>query len=110
MILTAEPIDAHEAARIGLVNAVVPHDSLVESALALAARIAAHSPRAVAACLASVTRGLNLTIDEGLAVEAAQFARMAESVDVREGIAAFVEKRAPIFAAYASAAPDLQHG
>jgi enoyl-CoA hydratase/carnithine racemase len=99
MILTAEPIDAHEAARIGLVNQVVAHDSLIEAALALAARIAAMSPRAVAACLASVTRGLNLTIDEGLAVEAGQFARMAESADVREGIASFIAKRAPVFAA-----------
>jgi enoyl-CoA hydratase/carnithine racemase len=99
MILTAEPIDAHEAARIGLVNRVVAHGSLIDAALALATRIAAMSPRAVAACLASVTRGINLTIDEGLAVEAAQFARMAESADVREGIAAFREKRAPSFAA-----------
>jgi enoyl-CoA hydratase/carnithine racemase len=99
MILTAAPIDAHEAARIGLVNQVVAHDSLIEAALALANRIAAMSPRAVAACLASVTRGLNLTIDEGLAVEAGQFARMAESADVREGIAAFIAKRAPSFAA-----------
>ena len=99
MILTGAPIDAHEAARIGLVNAVVAHDSLIEAALALATRIAAHSPRAVAACLASVTRGLNLTIDEGLAVEATQFARTAETVDVREGIAAFIAKRAPSFAA-----------
>jgi enoyl-CoA hydratase/carnithine racemase len=99
MILTGAPIDAHEAARIGLVNAVVAHDSLIEAALALATRIAAHSPRAVAACLASVTRGLNLTIDEGLAVEATQFARMAETADVREGIAAFIAKRNPSFAA-----------
>ena len=99
MILTAEPIDAHEAARIGLVNRVVAHDSLIEAALALATRIATMSPRAVAACLASVTRGINLTIDEGLAVEAGQFARMAGTADVREGIAAFIEKRAPSFAA-----------
>jgi enoyl-CoA hydratase/carnithine racemase len=99
MILTAEPIDAHEAARIGLVNSVVPHDGLIDSALALASRIAAMSPRAVAACLASVTRGINLSIDEGLAVEAGQFARMAATPDIREGIAAFIEKRSPSFAA-----------
>jgi enoyl-CoA hydratase/carnithine racemase len=55
------------------------------------------SPLAVTACLASVTRGLNLTIDEGLAVEAAQFGRMVGTSDIREGIAAFVERRQPTF-------------
>ena len=66
-------------------------------AVRLALRIAAMSPLAVAACLTSVTRGLNLPIDEGLAVEAAQFARMAATADIREGIDAFLEKRAPVF-------------
>ncbi|MBL8839217.1 MAG: enoyl-CoA hydratase/isomerase family protein [Alphaproteobacteria bacterium] len=97
MILTAQPIDAHEAARIGLVNAVVPHARLRDEALALANAIAAMPRLAVAACLASVTRGINLSIDEGLAVEAVQFARAAGSADAREGVAAFVEKRAPVF-------------
>ena len=55
------------------------------------------SPLAVAACLAATTRGLNLSIDEGLAVEAAQFARMAATSDIREGITAFLEKREPRF-------------
>ena len=49
------------------------------------------------ACLESVTRGLNLTIDEGLAVEASQFARMVPTRDIREGIRAFMERRAPQF-------------
>ena len=98
MLLTAEPIDADRAAAIGLVNRVVPHDELMPAARGLAARIAAMSPLAVAACLASVTRGLNLSIDEGLAVEAAQFARMAATDDIHEGIDAFLGKRAPAFA------------
>ena len=56
LILTGDTIDAHEAARIGLVNDVVPAADLHAAATALAERILAHTPRAVAACLASVTR------------------------------------------------------
>jgi enoyl-CoA hydratase/carnithine racemase len=93
MILTAEPIDAHEAQRLGLVNAVVEHGRLIAEARALAAQIARHTPAAVAACLRSVTRGLNLTIDEGLAFEAMQFAAMVPTRDVRDGLDAFLAPR-----------------
>jgi enoyl-CoA hydratase/carnithine racemase len=98
MILSAEPIGAEEAASIGLVNRVVPAPGLLDMAMALAGRVAAHSPLAVAASLAAVSRGLNLPIDEGLAVEAAAFARMLPTEDFREGIAAFRERRPPQFA------------
>lgn len=97
MILTGEPITAHDALSIGLVNAVVPRERLLESAFDLAKRIAVHSPLAVTACLNSVTRGINLPIDEGLAVEASQFARMVSTSDIREGIDAFLERRTPVF-------------
>jgi enoyl-CoA hydratase len=93
MILTAEPIDAVEAQRLGLVNAVVEHDHLLDQARVLAAQIARHTPAAVAACLRSVTRGLNVSIDEGLAIEAQQFGAMAPMHDVREGIATFLARR-----------------
>jgi len=97
MILTAEPIDAQEAAQIGLVNAAFPHDRFLYEAHRLADRLAMQSPLAIAACLASVTRGLNLSIDEGLAVEATQFARMVRTRDIHEGIASFLERREPVF-------------
>ncbi|HYH22637.1 MAG TPA: crotonase/enoyl-CoA hydratase family protein [Azospirillum sp.] len=97
MLLTGDPIGPEEARAAGLVNMVVPHDHLLEAARDLAARIADKSPLAVAACLASTTRGLNLPIDEGLAVEASHFARMAATQDIREGISAFIEKRPPAF-------------
>ncbi|HYD64038.1 crotonase/enoyl-CoA hydratase family protein [Azospirillum sp.] len=97
MLLTGDRIDAQAALACGLVNQVVPHAHLMDAALALAGRIAEQSPLAVAACLAATTRGLNLSIDEGLAVEAGQFARMAATADIREGITAFMEKRAPAF-------------
>lgn len=97
MLLTGEPITAADACAYGLVNEVVPHDRLMETAFGLAERIAEKSPLAVAACLGSVTRGLNLPIDEALAVEAGYFARMVPTNDIREGIAAFLEKREPRF-------------
>lgn len=79
MILTGEPITAAEACRMGLVNSVVPNGQLLDEALALASTINAMNPAAVTASLASVTRGLNLSIDEGLANEAMQFAYAVQS-------------------------------
>lgn len=93
MILTGEAISAEEAHRIGLVNEVVAPDALLPRCRAIAKRIAEKPPVAVAASLAAVTRGLNLSIDEGLAVEASQFARAAATADIHERIAAFLEKR-----------------
>ncbi len=97
MILTAEPITATQACEHGLVNAVVPHARLMDEAFTLARKIAEMSPLAVAACLGSVTRGINVPIDEGLAIEANYFARMVPTRDIAEGITAFIEKRAPAF-------------
>jgi enoyl-CoA hydratase len=98
MILTAKPIGAREAQALGLVNDVVAHDSLMDAALELASTIAAKSPLAVAACLGSVTRGINVPIDEGLAIEANYFARMVGTPDIDEGISAWFERRTPRFA------------
>jgi len=97
MILTAEPISARMARDFGLVNDVVPHERLLDEAFALAAKIIAMSPLAVTACLGSVTRGINVPIDEALAIEAGYFARMVPTRDIQEGISAFLEKRAPQF-------------
>ena len=93
LILTGHPISAEEAARVGLINEVVPASRLLERTRELAAAIIAKSPAAVSACLASVTRGINLSIDEGLAVEANLFAQMVHTADIREGINAFLERR-----------------
>lgn len=92
MILTADPIPAGRAADIGLVNAVVPAGDLLSAARDLAARIVRHAPTAVAACLRSVTRGINLPIDEGLAVEAACFAATVPTHGVRDGLQRFLER------------------
>ena len=93
LILTGERIPATEARQIGLVTDVVPPDRLLIEAKTIAARITSWSAIAVTACLRSVTRGLNATIDEGLAIEASQFAVTVPTQDIREGIDAFLERR-----------------
>lgn len=92
LILTGDPISAERAVEIGLVNGVVPHDRLLAEATALAARIVRHAATAVSACLAAVTRGLNVPIDEGLAVEAAWFATTVPSRGVEEGLSRFLDR------------------
>lgn len=97
MLLTADPITAERAEQIGLINRVVPHDQLMDTAKMLARRIMEKSPLAVAATIGATTRGLNVPIDEGLAIEAAHFGLCVPSEDIREGISAFLEKRKPHF-------------
>lgn len=94
MILTGDPIPAARAAELGLVNTVVPADELMDAARDLAARIIRHAPTAVAACLGAVTRGINLPIDEGLAVEAAYFAATVPTDGVRTGLRRFLDRTA----------------
>ena len=97
MILTAEVIPASQACAYGLINEVVAHEKLLDAAIGLARTIAGKSPLAIAACLGSVTRGINVPIDEGLAIEAGHFARMVGTRDIEEGISAWLERRAPQF-------------
>lgn len=94
MILTGDPIDAARAEHLGLVNRVVAHDRLLDEATALARRIVRHADTAVAACLSAVTRGINLSIDEGLAVEAAMFTATVPTAGVEQGLDRFL-RRAP---------------
>jgi enoyl-CoA hydratase/carnithine racemase len=97
MILTAEVISASQACDFGLVNEVVAHEQLIDAAVDLARILAAKPPLAIAACLGSVTRGINVPIDEGLAIEANYFARMVATRDTQEGIAAWLDRRQPQF-------------
>jgi len=92
MILTGAAISARDARLIGLVNEVVPRANLMDAVHALVMQVMRHTPEAVRACLTSVTRGINLTIDEGLAVEAGQFERMAATADVHMGLQQFLER------------------
>ncbi|MFG1343371.1 crotonase/enoyl-CoA hydratase family protein [Xanthobacter autotrophicus DSM 431] len=97
LLLTGESFSAARALELGLVNAVVPHDELIPSARGLLERIFVHSPLAVASILTAVTRGLNQPIGEGLLVEAEQFARMAPTADLREGLDAWIVRRRPAY-------------
>ena len=97
LLLTAQPIDAAEALRIGLVNRVVPADQLLAVARATLTQIAANGPLAVAGCLALVDLGAGLPLQEALAFEAAEFGAMFATADAAEGTRAFLEKRAASF-------------
>ena len=90
-------IDAAEALRIGLVNRVVPPASLLEEALALAGKIAANAPLAVAAALEAARRGLDTDLDQGLRFESTLFGILGSTQDMHDGLSAFVEKRKPKF-------------
>ncbi|HEX5409454.1 MAG TPA: enoyl-CoA hydratase-related protein [Gemmatimonadaceae bacterium] len=97
LILTGEMIDAEEAHRVGIVNRVVPRDALLAESDALLRRILANGPLAVALCIEAVQRGLGVTLEEGLSIEANHFGLLASTEDMREGMRAFLEKRAPRF-------------
>lgn len=97
LLLTGEPFGAERALELGLVNRVVPHEGLMDAARGLARAALRHSPLALAAILAATTRGLNMSIAEGLLVEAEQFAKIAPSADIREGLDAWIEGREPVF-------------
>ncbi|CAO3452469.1 crotonase/enoyl-CoA hydratase family protein [Azospirillum largimobile] len=97
LLLTGESFPPDRALELGLVNAVVPHEELLPAARALLERILVHSPLAVATILTAVTRGVNLPIGEGLLVEAEQFARMAPTADLREGLDAWIARRVPAY-------------
>jgi enoyl-CoA hydratase len=97
LILSGRTFDALEAARLGLVNRVLPRADLVSTALALARELASKPPLTLAAALAAVHRGMDAAIDDGLAIEEAAFARIVPTHDAREGVAAFLEKRSPRF-------------
>ena len=94
-LLTGDPFGPDVALEMGLVNAVVPPDALLPAARELARQIIRHSPLAVDAILGAVTRGLNMSIAEGLMVEQEQFRRLVPTHDLAEGLAAWREKRAP---------------
>jgi enoyl-CoA hydratase len=93
LILTGRLVDADEALRIGLVNAVFRPEELLEQAVELARSLAAKSPLV----LAAAKQALNRTLYGDLGAEAEAFAGLFGSEDQREGMAAFIEKREPRF-------------
>jgi len=97
LILTGEMIDAREAHRIGLVTRVVPASELLATAEQTLRGILGMGPLAVRLSLEAVDQGTEMTLDEGLLLEANHFGLLAATEDMKEGLTAFLEKRPPRF-------------
>ncbi|MEB3788236.1 MAG: enoyl-CoA hydratase-related protein [Desulfurococcales archaeon] len=97
MIFTGDMIPAAEAAKIGLVDRVVPPERLDQEARALALKLAEKPPLALAAAKYAIEYGMESSIWAGLELEANMFALLFTTEDVIEGVTAFLEKRKPKF-------------
>jgi enoyl-CoA hydratase len=95
MILNNRTLTAKEAAQFGLVNRVVPVESYLEQALALATEIAARAPIAVRLGKQAVNHAFESFLSDGLADERRSFYLLFASHDQKEGMSAFMEKRKP---------------
>ena len=97
LILTGRSIGAIEAEALGLVTAVVSAETTVDAALQLAARIAALPPLAVRAAVAAIRDAEERRLGEGLSREREAFFRLFDTHDQAEGMAAFIDKRPPVW-------------
>jgi len=97
LILTGEMIDAREALRIGLVNRVVAQGELLDESRQLARKIAAKGLVALQLCKEAVGNGLEMDLTKACAYEAELFAYSFSTVDQKEGMGAFLEKRPAVF-------------
>jgi enoyl-CoA hydratase len=95
MALTAEPIDAHRAYELGLVNHVVPGEKVLDAAVALAERIAKNAPLAVRASKRVMRESIELSDADAWVVNDEAFGSIGRSTDALEGAIAFAEKREP---------------
>lgn len=93
ILLTGEIISAQEALRIGLVNEVVPQIELIGRAEAVAQKIIANAPLAIQYVIEAVNKGMEMTLQEGLFLEASLFGVCCATEDKNEGTKAFLEKR-----------------
>ncbi len=97
LIFSGNIIDAEEACRIGLVNRVFAPENLMDECQNLARRIASRGPCAVRLCKEAVNNGIEMDLRRACAYEADLFAHCFTSVDQKEGMKAFLEKRSPDF-------------
>lgn len=97
MILTGKSISADEAYRIGLVNHVVPPESLMEEAKKIATDIASKPPISIRSAKEAILRAQDTTLEVGLEFERKAFYMLFATEDGKEGMKAFLEKRKPTF-------------
>lgn len=97
MLYTGEPVDAGEAFRVGLVNRVLPVESLLDEARALAHKLAGNPPLPLKFAKRAVNIGMQLDIKSALDYESHCVALLTASEDRQEGFKAFVEKRKPVY-------------
>ena len=97
IMLTGDPLSAERALEIGLVHKVVEPEELIGAARAMAERICRNGPLAVRACKSAAVRGMQTSLDEGLRIEQLYFERLAYTDDMKEGVAAFNERRTAEF-------------
>ena len=95
--MTGRHVGADEALAIGLADRVLPDDELLAVALEDARAFASGPTTAYAAVKRAVSRGFDRALDEGLTIEAEQFARVFTTTDARIGVKAFLDKERPTF-------------
>ncbi|MFC7706319.1 enoyl-CoA hydratase/isomerase family protein [Plastorhodobacter daqingensis] len=97
MMITGEPITSERAAEWGLVNAAVASAELMDHVMTFATVAASRSRRSGALLKDAVYRGVERPLQDGLEIERAAIAEILASDDYREGLAAFAERRQPVF-------------
>lgn len=98
MIFSGNSIDAQQAAQLGLVNRVVPSDALFTETLAFAEKLARRAPIALQTAKQTILAGSMIPrIDDAIALESENWARLFATTDQKEGMNAFLEKRKPYF-------------
>jgi len=95
MVMLGDNINAEEAYRIGLVNKIVPVDSLLEEAKTWAKKLASKPPLNLMMAKLAMDKGADLNLDDAIALERLAFTNLFSTEDQKEGVKAFLEKRKP---------------
>ena len=97
LIFTGEIIDAGRALETGLVNRIIPHDDLMNAAMSMAEKICRHGQIAISHAKMAINKGADNSLEQGYNIETDAFAACFKTADQKEGMQAFLDKRAPEF-------------
>ncbi len=100
LILTGKSISAEEALSWGIVSKVVPEGEALNAAKEMMKEILTKAPMSIKMSIEAVNRGMNMSLDEGLAIESDRFGLLCGTEDMKEGMNAFLEKREAKFKGY----------